>query len=105
MSKEYGLGPLSVGVRKCAACGADRPTDGGPDPCLGWLPGLRFACCGHGYRALAYLVWDDDPDGQRVVRGLNAIRQLRELGGNPPYRVISRVRLVSDSKTWRVQGG
>ncbi len=21
-----------------------------PDPCLGWLPGVEFACCGHGAR-------------------------------------------------------
>lgn len=33
--------------RKCASC--ERPVERGmPDPCLGMLPGVRFACCGHG---------------------------------------------------------
>jgi hypothetical protein len=38
--------------RPCAKCGLmAQPWVGEamtPDPCLGWLPGVQFACCGHG---------------------------------------------------------
>jgi hypothetical protein len=44
-----------VDARPCAACGLkplgiDPTTNGlgGPDGCLGYLPGVDFACCGHG---------------------------------------------------------
>lgn len=31
----------------CGGCGED-VVPGAPDPCLGYLPGVKFACCGHG---------------------------------------------------------
>lgn len=31
----------------CPACGLIREKDWGPDPCIGELPGVDFACCGH----------------------------------------------------------
>jgi hypothetical protein len=34
--------------RGCAACGLKRTEAYGPDPCLGYLPGVQNACCGHG---------------------------------------------------------
>jgi hypothetical protein len=33
--------------RPCVQCGRLAAPDG-PDPCLGLLPGVRAACCGHG---------------------------------------------------------
>ncbi len=33
--------------RKCIKCGK-MPTSEGHDACLGELPGIEFACCGHG---------------------------------------------------------
>lgn len=33
--------------RPCNHCGEVAEL-GGPDPCLGWLPGVVSACCGHG---------------------------------------------------------
>src|SRR5919197_5686205 len=33
--------------RPCVQCGLLAAPDG-PDPCLGTLPGVRAACCGHG---------------------------------------------------------
>ena len=33
--------------RACKSC-AERPTREGHDPCLGELPGVSGACCGHG---------------------------------------------------------
>lgn len=32
----------------CPLCGLERQSYNGPDPCLGYLPGVEFACCGHG---------------------------------------------------------
>jgi hypothetical protein len=32
----------------CPSCQLVRAEDNGPDPCLGELPGVDFACCGHG---------------------------------------------------------
>jgi hypothetical protein len=42
----------------CYACG-ERQTPEGHDPCLGTLPGVKFACCGHGVRD-GYIVFDND---------------------------------------------
>lgn len=36
-----------VGGKQCVVCGMPRP-DNGVDPCWGWLPGVAYACCGHG---------------------------------------------------------
>lgn len=64
------------GGRTCAACGltrelADTPTgDDGPDPCLGRLPGVMFACCGHGQRAYAYVAFSDGT----TIRGFDQVQ-------------------------------
>jgi hypothetical protein len=36
-----------VTERPCPTCGVTAEPDG-PDPCLGLLPGVSAACCGHG---------------------------------------------------------
>jgi len=33
--------------RSCIRCGLS-PTDNGHDPCLGIIPDVKAACCGHG---------------------------------------------------------
>jgi hypothetical protein len=33
----------------CPECGLKRGADG-YDPCIGYLPGVDYACCGHGGR-------------------------------------------------------
>ena len=55
---------------------------GGPDPCLGMLPGVISACCGHG-RSIPYgpYLWTNA--GVKYA-GLEAIEMMRELGGHPP---------------------
>ena len=35
--------------RPCVRCGR-MPTSEGHDACLGTLPGVKYACCGHGVR-------------------------------------------------------
>lgn len=43
-------------VRPCAHCGLQTPLgEGEVDPCLGVLPGVDNACCGHGVRDEAYV--------------------------------------------------
>ena len=69
----------------CGSCG--RSADGsdgwgGPDPCLGLLPGVISACCGHGCnRPYGPYLWTDDGVG---YAGLEAIEMMRILGGTPP---------------------
>ncbi len=49
----YEDGAICDDSRACVRCqrmhaNPGHPGQGGPDPCLGWLPGVDFACCGHG---------------------------------------------------------
>lgn len=44
--------------RPCAACGRAIVHET-PDPCLGMLPGVAFACCGHGVPGLSYVTFTD----------------------------------------------
>ena len=43
-----------IGKSSCRECGLKRDEDG-HDPCLGTLPGVMNACCGHGKIRLWYL--------------------------------------------------
>lgn len=45
--------------RSCAKCGC-YPTSEGHDACLGKLPGVKNACCGHGYKEYGYVMWKDN---------------------------------------------
>ena len=45
-------------VRPCKHCGADMP-ETSHDYCLGILPGVRNACCGHGHPEKAYISFDN----------------------------------------------
>lgn len=42
---------------KCEKCGEHLDGDG-PDPCLGMLPNVLFACCGHGRKG-AYIAFGE----------------------------------------------
>lgn len=49
-----------VGSRKllpCKKCGC-LPSKDGHDTCLGKLPGIKAACCGHGAKK-SYVIWKD----------------------------------------------
>lgn len=51
----------------CRACGALEPDrETGHDPCIKNLPGVQYACCGHG-RGEGYVMFDGDD--RRVLRG------------------------------------
>lgn len=67
----------------------------GADPCLGWLPNVAHACCGHGKDADAYVVISagcfpsqpasDLPEAV-TLRAEDAIRHFRSLGVGPPAK-------------------
>ena len=43
-------------VRPCTHCGLETPLgEGEVDPCLGVLPGVDNACCGHGERSESFI--------------------------------------------------
>ena len=48
--------------RECINCGLKAELEG-PDPCLGMLPGVKYACCGHGIPGQDYVLLDN---GERV---------------------------------------
>ena len=45
--------------RPCAYCGRGPHEAYEPDPCLGNLPGVDNACCGHGYPGKAYIRFEN----------------------------------------------
>jgi hypothetical protein len=47
--------------RSCGHCGRP-PTAEGHDGCLGTMPGVTNACCGHGVGAEAYVRYADDKE-------------------------------------------
>lgn len=53
----------SLRGRVCPKC-EKGPSDEGHDPCIVSLPGVKFACCGHGV-ADGYVMFEDG----RILRG------------------------------------
>jgi hypothetical protein len=58
--------------RDCGACGLAQ-TEEGHDPCLGTLPGVMNACCGHGEPDAAYVQIGPD----EIIRGADALTWVR----------------------------
>lgn len=54
--------------RPCAKCG-ELPIDGLYDSCIGKLPGVKNACCGHGNTGRAYIQFENGT----TVRGFDHI--------------------------------
>lgn len=54
---------------------------GEPDPCLGLLPGVVEACCGHGVTGKAYVMFEDGT----LLRGFRRVEhhQLKANPGSP----------------------
>lgn len=51
--------------RPCVQCG-EMPTGEGHDACLGYIPGVAAACCGHGVED-GMILWQNRPDGYRIT--------------------------------------
>jgi hypothetical protein len=80
---------------KCKVCGEFK---GGkePDPCLGYLPGIAHACCGHEVKIRAYCCgWPGCKPNEPVLvndarkdywekRGKEAIDYMNSLGARIP---------------------
>ena len=60
--------------KKCNHCGNDA-TPKGRDRCLGTLPGVSNACCGHGEAKNAYVQFDD----WVCIRGAAALYFFKEM--------------------------
>lgn len=60
-------------VRPCKQCGLvfEGSNIGEPDPCLGNLPGVTNACCGHGVPDEAYICFE----GGLAIRGFAIERE------------------------------
>lgn len=56
-----------MGDKHCKACDKDYDS-AEPDPCLGYLPGVSHACCGHGDYGNAYVVIGGEPHESCVDR-------------------------------------
>ncbi len=58
--------------RACGNCGKER-TKEGHDGCLGTLPGIRNACCGHGIVEEAYIQFQDGfcYRGKKAMENMN----------------------------------
>lgn len=65
--------------RPCGHCGLAN-TPEGHDGCLGTLPGVMNACCGHGATEDAYIQF---PDGTSI-HGEEAVCRTHELGRRSP---------------------
>ena len=59
----------------CPQCGKTETAEG-HDPCIANLPGVKFACCGHGVEE-AYIIFEDGRD----VRGAEAVIEFKKLKG------------------------
>ncbi|MFD2658586.1 hypothetical protein [Gracilibacillus thailandensis] len=60
--------------RACGYCG-EHATPEGHDACLGTLPGVMNACCGHGHDNDAYVQFND----KSIARGKEAIKFMNKL--------------------------
>jgi len=76
--------------RPCPSCHQAAPA-ADPDPCLGWLPGVRNACCGHGVTEDAHLsdAYVQFLNG-RTLRGEEAHAYFVAQGCTPPPRKPTR---------------
>ena len=72
---------VSGDERACGHCGREN-TPEGHDPCLGMLPGVANACCGHGEEAEMYVMFEsgDTIRGSRATGWVGAIRGVSVMG-------------------------
>ena len=75
--KYVDTGEPTIETYKTRACGhclkPNRADD--HDSCLGELPGVINACCGHGNKSEAYVQYSDE----RIERGEDALRAFQNL--------------------------
>lgn len=72
--------PVLENERPCTRCGrmpVPIHSRWGADACLGKLPGVKAACCGHGDDSRAYVLFDDGTgfEGAEAIKAIDAIRK------------------------------
>jgi hypothetical protein len=80
----------------CFVCGGTpapglEPPDG-PDPCLGWLPGVTHACCGHGGARTAYVAFA----GGGYATGAGALDYFGSVGVGPSRPLYAATQSAQD---------
>lgn len=75
--------PTAGNRRNCAECNKSDTIDG-HDACLGTLPGVSNACCGHGEVDMAYIQWSDGS----CTRGFDAALEQRRLVDEASHRAF-----------------
>lgn len=60
--------------RPCINCNKF-PTKEGYDACIGFIPNIKAACCGHGIDEHAYILFEDG----KYINGKNAIEYIKDL--------------------------
>lgn len=75
--------PIDDEIRPCVKCGCIQEK-GQPDTCLGTLPGVKFACCGHGDINGAYITFENGV----TVRGFNRV-EVENKEGKTIFRTLN----------------
>ena len=90
-----------IGAKNCGHCGKDR-TPEGHDGCLGTLPGVMNACCGHGGNAEgAYIqYWDGsclrDDAAMAVFAHAKAVKDKKSDSGTKRFKAAGlAVRIMT----------
>lgn len=65
---------LDFNIRECGYCGKV-PHPEGYDACIGFIPGVESACCGHGIKKEAYIVFRSGV----LKRGSSAVKAIKRL--------------------------
>ena len=65
-----GCGGEERTCKKCCGKASEDSGNGYVDPCMGLLPGVANACCGHGVRSRAYIRFNNGVEicGFKIVR-------------------------------------
>lgn len=93
-------GEPTVGVeRPCGHCGKDF-TKEGHDGCLGTLPGIMNACCGHGEdKAYVQLLNGNAIYGEDAITVIEMLKRHREKRLNAPKIFIACDRSLGEDKS------
>ena len=55
------------------SCGHCGEACDGPDACLGWIPGVSQACCGHGHIDSAFVYLGPSDGRCQILKGPDAL--------------------------------
>lgn len=91
--------PIETYDVTCRRCATTKNPFRGPDPCLGYLPGVDFACCGHGRNANAYVSLKEGSvfRGQAAVNMIKILKLMKN-GSNSNMSVIIKPMLAATLK-------